>query len=115
LASHVIDKLDAVVGSVGLKIRRGSPGERATVGDSLRDGSTNRDDIGGRAAEEENGDGVRSARLPLDGVGLAGRDNLAQRRGDGVARWVTDGGVNSSGEAGEEGDSRESVHVACIE
>lgn len=77
---HVVDDLDAVAGVAGgsLEGGSGSPGKRAAVGDALGERRAILDDVGGRALEEQDGDGVGGGGLPGDGEGLAGRDNLGR-------------------------------------
>ena len=68
------------VGAVGSLEGGGrGPAEGTAVGDTLSDGRTELDDVGGGALEEENGDGVGGSWLPGDGELLAGGDNLVGR------------------------------------
>jgi hypothetical protein len=49
------------------------------------------DDVGGGAAEKQEGDSISGRRCPSYGVGLAGGDLFVQAwAGDGVAGWVAD-------------------------
>jgi hypothetical protein len=81
LAGDIVDDLDAVsVGAVGgLEGGGRSPGEGTAVGDTLSDGRTELDNVGGGALEEEDRDGVGGSWLPSDGELLAGGDNLVGR------------------------------------
>lgn len=78
LAGHIVDELDAVAGGAGggLEVGGRSPGQATAVGDTLSDGRTELDNVGGRALEEQHRDGVGGAWLPGDGEWLAGGDNL---------------------------------------
>lgn len=107
LASYIIDDLDAVaVGALsGLKGGGRSPGKATTVGNALSERGTELDDVGGGTLEEKDRDSVGGSWLPGDGKGLAGRDNLVQRTGDGVTAGVANWGVDLGGsEASEDGD-----------
>lgn len=88
LAGALNDEQETVVGGVNLEVGTGGPGEGAAVGDGLGEGLEGLHVVGG-ATEEDQGDGASGGRLPLDGVGLALRDDLVQARGNnGVARGV---------------------------
>lgn len=88
LAGALDDKEETVVGSVNLEVGTGGPGEGAAVGDGVGEGLEGLHVVGG-ATEEDQGDGTSGGRIPLDGVGLALRDDLVQARGNnGVARGV---------------------------
>lgn len=78
LAGHIINDLNtvAVGASGGLEVGRRSPGEATAVGDTLGERRTELDNVGGRALQEKDGDGVGSGWLPSDGERLAGWDNL---------------------------------------
>jgi hypothetical protein len=79
LAGYIVDDLDAVaersaVG--GREVHSGGPDEATAVGDALSERGTELDNVGRRALEQENGDGVGGGWLPCDGEGLASGDNL---------------------------------------
>jgi hypothetical protein len=75
LAVHIIDDLETVVGDIGLELGGRSPGEGSGVGDALDDG-VERLDVGGRATEEDQGDGVGCRWVPGDLESLASRNDL---------------------------------------
>jgi hypothetical protein len=104
LAGDIVNELEAVVRGVCLERRSRGPDEGAAVGDTDDDGAEG-NDVGRGAAEQDEGHAVGRGWLPGDGEGLAGGDNLVQRTGDGVARWVTLGGSLASDEAGEKGNN----------
>lgn len=111
LASLVVDELDAVaLGALrGLEGGLGVPGVGAAVLDLLGDG-VDRDEVLGRALEEDEGDGALSGRLPGDGEGLADGDNGVQARlRDGVALGL------SAGRGGVGRDERSKGGEACGE
>lgn len=78
LALGVGDQLDPVavrVAASGRDVRIRGPDVAAAVGDALSDGLVV-DHVGGRALQEQQGDGSSGGGGPLDGEGLAGRDDL---------------------------------------
>lgn len=77
-AGHIVDDLNAVAGRARGGVEGGSrgPDKGAAVGNALSERRTELDDVGGRALEEQHRDGVGGGRLPCDGEGLAGRDDL---------------------------------------
>lgn len=89
LAGDVVDDLDAVAGSVGggLEVSGRGPDELAAVGDSLGEGRTELDDVGGGALEEQHGDGVVGGWGPGDGEWLASRHNLGVFVSQGPLFW----------------------------
>lgn len=103
LAGDVVDKLEAVVGDVGLEAGGRSPGVLAAVGDTGHNGGDG-DNVGGRSTEENKRDAVRCGWLPGDLEWLASRDDLEKRTGDRVALGLANWGVLGSGKAGEEGN-----------
>ena len=85
LARVVTDQLDTVAGRVRLEVGGWCPDKCAGVLDALGDG-VQRDHVGGRAAEQQQGHGVYGGGRPGDGVWLAGGDLLPKAGlGDGVA------------------------------
>jgi hypothetical protein len=113
LAGTLDNEEQTVVGGVGLEVRARSPLELAAVGDGLGE-SLQRDDVVGGTAQENQGDGTSSRRLPLDGVGLAlGHDLVQTRSDDGIAtgvlavvrRSVGSGHGHEGGESGCDGET----------
>lgn len=86
LAGTLDNEEETVVGGVNLKVGAGGPGEGAAVGDGVGEGLDGLHVRGG-ATEEDQGDRASGGRVPLDGVGLALRNDLVQAGGNnGVAR-----------------------------
>ena len=77
LAGYVVDDLETVVRHISLELGRGSPGVGSGVGDALDDG-VERNDVGGRTTEEDQGDGVGRGRVPGDLESLASRNDLGK-------------------------------------
>lgn len=103
LASDVVDELESVARGVGLEGGWGSPDVGARVGNA-DDDVLERNNVGGGTTEENKRDAVRGGWLPGDGEGLAGRDDLVQGTGDGVAAGVANGGMLSRSNSSEEGN-----------
>jgi hypothetical protein len=115
LAVEVVNQLETVVGDISLEVGRGSPGEGARVGEADGEGFAERNDVGRGATEKDQGDSVGGGGLPGDLEGLAGRDDLEERAGDGVASRLANGGVLGSDSAGEESnDGGLGVHGVCL-
>jgi hypothetical protein len=104
LASDVVDELESVARGVGLEGGWGSPDVGAGVGDADND-VLERNDVGGGATEENKRDAVGGGWLPGDGEGLAGRDDLVQGTGDGVAAGVANGSMLSRSNSSEESNN----------
>lgn len=119
LAGTLNNEEQTVVGGVGLEVRARSPLELAAVGDGLGEG-LQRDDVGGGTAQENQRDGTSSGGSPLDGVGLALRNDLVQaRRDDGIATGVLavirssvgSGHGHEGGESGCDGETHDDLSV----
>lgn len=80
LASHIVDDLDAVAGrTIGEgQVRGGSPRKAAAVGNALGKSRAKLDNVGRRALEEKDRDGVGRGGLPGDGELLTRGDNLGR-------------------------------------
>lgn len=86
LARALDDNHETVVGGVRLQLGAGGPVEVAGVVNGFGQGVDGLD-VGGGAAEEDQGDGALGIRIPLDGVGLAGGNQVVETGlGDGIAR-----------------------------
>ena len=84
-ARIVTDQLDTVAGRAGLEVGGWCPDKCARVFDALGDG-VQRDHVGGRALEQQQGHRVFGGGRPGDGVWHAGGDLLVKAGlGDGVA------------------------------
>ena len=84
-ARRIANQLQSIARFIRFEITARRPGILAIVGRLLNDWEQ-RDNVLGRTAQEQNGDGAVASRLPGDGVWRANRDDLIQRRlGDGVA------------------------------
>ena len=119
LAGALDDQEQAVVGRIRLQAGAGSPGVAAVVGNRLGDG-VNGLDVGAGSTQEHQRDLTRSGGIPLDGVGLAGRDLLLQTGlNDSVARGrlrvVRLGVSRSQGRKGgdEGGDGKAHDVLSC--
>jgi hypothetical protein len=113
------DDQETVVGDIGGEGGGGGPDERASVGDALSEGRDGHD-VGGGAAQEDDGDSLAQEGIPLDGVGLALGDLLRQARGaDGITLGrliVVGGGVGrSEGREGSDESSNGEAHVDGLE
>lgn len=109
------DDQETVVGDIGGKAGAGGPDELARVGDAISEGLDG-DNVGGRTAQENDGDGVAEVVVPLDGVGLALLDLLVQAGGtDGVTlgRDVVVGNGVGSSEGREGRDESSSGEAHC--
>lgn len=86
LAGALDDEHQTVVSGVRLQVRAGGPVEVAGVVNGLGQ-SVDGLDVGGGAAEEDQGDGALGGGIPLNGVGLAGGHQVVEAGlGDGVTR-----------------------------
>jgi hypothetical protein len=89
------------VGGVGGQVRARSPGEFSAVSNGVGQGLDGLD-VGGGTAEKDQRDGTSGGGSPLDGVGLALRNDLVQARGgNGIAGGIL--GVVRIGEGGGQG------------
>jgi len=107
LASCVVDDLETVVRHVGLEVGCDVPDVGAGVGDLLDDG-VERQNVLGRAAEEDDSHGALGGWSPGDGIGLAGGDSLIET---GFGNWITRRAGGRSGVG--RGESREASSEEC--
>lgn len=113
------DDQETVVGVFGGEAGGGCPDELASVLDALREGFDGHDVLGG-AVQEDDRDSIAQEGIPLDGVGFALRDLLAQAR---VADGVTPGSLSvvgcgvggSEGREGSDESSNREAHVDGLE
>lgn len=118
LAGALDNEHEAIVSDVRLELGAGGPGERTVVGDLLGNGHEGLH-IGARSAEEDQRNWALGGRLPLDVVGLAGRNGLLETGlEDGIARGslgVVRLGVSrdDSRKGGDNGGERETHYVCC--
>ena len=108
------------MGGVGGQVRARSPLELSAVGDGVGQGLDGLDVVGG-TAEEDQRDGTSGGGSPLDGVGLALRNELVQARGDdgiagGILAVVRVGGSGGQGHKGrEDGGGGETHCDICLQ